>query len=107
LRFWAGCCEFNKFLDFCEDAPCNKLCGSTNFQPMNLINFWTFCEDAPCNKLCGSTNFVFFGLMDQKLWVFEVFKRSLGSQKTFYFLTFLGWVFYLKFLTKSLIIPSS
>jgi hypothetical protein len=30
------------------------------------------------------------GAMDQKLWVFEVSRRSLGSQKTFYFLTF--WV---------------
>jgi hypothetical protein len=25
-----------------------------------------------------STNFIFFGPTDQKLWVFEVFKRSLG-----------------------------
>jgi hypothetical protein len=32
---------------------------------VNLINFGffkTFCEDAPQNKLCRSTNFVFFGL---------------------------------------------
>jgi hypothetical protein len=31
---------------------------------------------------------------DQKLWVFEVSRQSLGSQKTFYFLTFLGWDFF-------------
>jgi hypothetical protein len=35
------------------------------------------------------------GPIDQKLWVFEVFKRSLGSQKTFYTLTFLGWIFFI------------
>ena len=35
------------------------------------------CKDAPCNKLCGSTNFIFFGLTNQKLWIFEVFRRSL------------------------------
>jgi hypothetical protein len=43
---------------------------------VNAINFWifeTFCKDAPCNKLRGSINFVFFGPMDQKLWVFEDF----------------------------------
>jgi hypothetical protein len=37
--------------------------------------------------------------------VFEVFRRSLGSQKTFYFLTFLGWILFHRFLTKFLIIP--
>jgi hypothetical protein len=31
-----------------------------------------------CNKLCGSTNFIIFGPTDQKLWMFEVFRRSLG-----------------------------
>jgi hypothetical protein len=36
--------------------------------------FETFCEDVPCNTLCGSINFVFFGPTDQKLWVFEVFR---------------------------------
>jgi hypothetical protein len=36
--------------------------------------FETFCEDAPWPKLCESINFVFFGLTDQKLWVFEVFR---------------------------------
>jgi hypothetical protein len=34
------------------------------------------------------------GAMDQKLWVFEIFRRSSGSQKTFYFKTFLGWIFF-------------
>jgi hypothetical protein len=40
--------------------------------------FETFCEHAPQNKLCGSTNFMIFGPTDQKLWMFESFKRSLG-----------------------------
>jgi hypothetical protein len=45
---------------------------------VNAIFFFkkieTFCEGAPRNKLRGSINFVFFGLTDQKLWVFEVFR---------------------------------
>jgi hypothetical protein len=56
------------------------------------------------NKLRVSTNFMILGAMDQKLWVFEVSRRSLGSQKTFYFLTFLSWIFFHRFLTKFLII---
>jgi hypothetical protein len=32
-----------------------------------------------------STNFIILGATDQKLWVFENFRRSLGSQKTFTF----------------------
>jgi hypothetical protein len=32
-------------------------------------------------------------------------KTKSGSQKTFYFLTFLSWIFFHKFLTKFLIIP--
>jgi hypothetical protein len=35
------------------------------------------------------------GATDQKVWVFENFRRSLGSEKTFYFLTFLSWVFFI------------
>jgi hypothetical protein len=38
----------------------------------------TFCEHAPWNKICGSTNFIIFGLTDQKLWMFEILRRSLG-----------------------------
>jgi hypothetical protein len=50
---------------------------------VNSINFWifeTFCEDAPHNKLRGKKKFVFFRPTDQKLWVFEVFRQSSGSQ---------------------------
>jgi hypothetical protein len=60
------------------------------------INFWifeTFCDSVPRHKLRGSTNFVFFGPMDQKLWVFEVFRTSSGSLFFFNFLTSLGWIF--------------
>jgi hypothetical protein len=39
----------------------------------------TICEHAPWNKLCGSTNFIIFRPTDQKLWVFENFRRSLGK----------------------------
>jgi hypothetical protein len=41
--------------------------------------FETFCEHASCNKLCRSTNFVIFGPTNQKLWVFENFRRNLGK----------------------------
>jgi hypothetical protein len=47
-----------------------------------------------------SINFMILGVTDQKLWVFEVFRRSLGSQKTFHFLTFVGWILFHRFLTK-------
>jgi hypothetical protein len=43
--------------------------------------FWffdTFCEHVSRNKLHISTNFIIFGPMDQKLWMFETFRRSLG-----------------------------
>jgi hypothetical protein len=40
--------------------------------------FETFWKHASCNKLCGSANFIIFGPTDQKLWVFEIFRRSLG-----------------------------
>jgi hypothetical protein len=69
--------------------------------------FETFCKDAPRHKLRGSINFVFFGHSDQKLWVFEVFRWSSGSQQTFYFFTFWGWIFFHKFFTKFLIISST
>ena len=46
--------------------------------------------NASQNKLCVSANFMISGATDQKLWVFENFRRSMGSQKTFYFKTF--WV---------------
>jgi hypothetical protein len=32
----------------------------------------------PGNKLCMSTNFIIFRPIDQKLWVFENFRKSLG-----------------------------
>jgi hypothetical protein len=40
------------------------------------------------------------GATDQKLWIFEVSRQSLGSQKTF-----LGWIFFHRFLTKFLFKP--
>jgi hypothetical protein len=40
--------------------------------------FQTFCEHASRTKLRGKTKIVFFGPTDQKLWVFEVSRRSLG-----------------------------
>jgi hypothetical protein len=50
------------------------------FERKISIVFW--------NKLCVSTNFIILGATDQKLWVFENFRRSLGSlgsQNTFVF----------------------
>jgi hypothetical protein len=34
--------------------------------------------------------------------VFEVFKDNMGNKNTFYFLTFLHWIFFHIFLTKFL-----
>ena len=42
---------------------------------LDFLNF--FCEDVSCRKL-RVKKIVFFGPMDQKLWVFEVSRRSLG-----------------------------
>jgi hypothetical protein len=81
--------------------------GSVTWSHTIFRFFETFCEDASHHKLRVSTNFIIFGLTDQKLWIFEVFRRSPGSQKTFYFLTFLGWRFFHRFFTKFLIISST
>jgi hypothetical protein len=40
--------------------------------------FETFSEDVSRHKLRVSTNFIIFGPMNQKLWMFEVFRRSMG-----------------------------
>ena len=50
----------------------------TWFHTIFILSFETFCEDASRYKLCVSTNFIIFGLTDQKLWVFEVFRRNMG-----------------------------
>jgi hypothetical protein len=58
-----------------------------------LLDFWNFFPTVSQNKLCVSPNFIILGATDQKLWMFENFRRSPGSPKTFYILTFLGWIF--------------
>jgi hypothetical protein len=78
--------------------------GSVTWSHTIFIFFETFCEDVSRHKLHVSPNFIIFGPTDQKLWIFEVFRRSPGSQKTFYFLTFLAWIIFRRFLTKFLII---
>jgi hypothetical protein len=40
--------------------------------------FETFCEHESCSKLRGKKK-AFFGPMFQKLWMFEVSRRSLGK----------------------------
>jgi hypothetical protein len=55
-RFWAVSLDLKLFLD--------------------ILNF--FVKMHLTNKLRESTKIVFFGPMDQKLWVFEAFRRSLG-----------------------------
>jgi hypothetical protein len=70
-RFWAGLLDLTLFLDF-------RL----------------FFPSASRNKLGVRINFIILGATDQKLWVFENFRKSPGSQKTFYILTFLGWILF-------------
>jgi hypothetical protein len=58
-RIWTASFDLKIFLDFLK----------------------LFCGDAPCNKLRllrRLINFIIFGPTDQKLWVFEIFRRSLG-----------------------------
>jgi hypothetical protein len=81
--------------------------GSVTWSHTIFRFFETFCEDASRHKHRMSTNFIIFGPTDQKLWMFEAFRRSPGNQKTFYFSTFLGWSFFHRFLTKFLIISST
>jgi hypothetical protein len=57
-RFWSVSLEHILFLDFFE----------------------TFCEHASRTKLRRKTKIVFFGPTDQKLWVFQVSRRSLGRE---------------------------
>jgi hypothetical protein len=52
--------------------------GIVTWSQFLFLFFETFCEDALHNKLHGSTNFIFFRPTNQKLWMFEVFWRSLG-----------------------------
>jgi hypothetical protein len=52
--------------------------GSVTWPHFIFIFFEFFYEHASRDKLCGSTNFIIFGPTDQKLWVFVIFRRSLG-----------------------------
>jgi hypothetical protein len=62
----------------------NRIWATSLDLKKKLRFFETFCEYAPCNNLCGSTNVIIFGHMDQKLWVFENFRRSLGKASMCY-----------------------
>jgi hypothetical protein len=68
--------------------------GSITWSHTIFRFFEDFCPNASWNRLHVSTNFMILGAMDQKLWMFEVFGWSSGNQKTLYFLTFLGWIFF-------------
>jgi hypothetical protein len=61
-RFWSVSLEHTLFFEFFE----------------------TFCDHASRTKLRGKKKFVFFGPTDQKLWVFEVSRRSLGRAGMFW-----------------------
>jgi hypothetical protein len=43
-----------------------------------LLDFLNFFSKCISDKLCMSTNFIILGATNQKLWVFENIKRSLG-----------------------------
>jgi hypothetical protein len=53
--------------------------GNVTWSQYFLNFFETFCRYAPCNKLCMSTNFISNAPTDQKLWMLEKLRRSLGS----------------------------
>jgi hypothetical protein len=57
----------------------NVACSHTIFRFFEIIS-----PSASQNKLRVSTNFMILGAMDQKLWMFEVFRRSLGRAGMFW-----------------------
>ena len=74
----------------------------------NISNFWWICGLVLAS---GRTNFYKIpisglAIMPKKQNYFEL-RAASGSQKTFYFKTFLGWIFFHKFLTKFLNISST
>jgi hypothetical protein len=52
--------------------------GSVTWSPSIFRFLETFFGHASRNKICGSTNLIIFGLTNQKLWVFENLRRSMG-----------------------------
>jgi hypothetical protein len=52
--------------------------GNVTWPQIIFRFFETFCGHVPHNKLCGNTNFIIIGPTHQKLWVFKIFRRSLG-----------------------------
>jgi hypothetical protein len=53
--------------------------GQRCFISQYFLIFRIFIPNASQNKLCMSTNFIILGATDQKLWMFEVFRTSLGK----------------------------
>jgi hypothetical protein len=68
-----------------------------------ISNFWWTCGLVLASRHTNFYKIPIFGLaiMPQKHNYFEL-RATSGSQKTFYFSTFLGWIFFHKFLTKFL-----
>jgi hypothetical protein len=73
-----------------------------------ISNFWWTCGLVLASRRTNFYKIPISGLaiMPQKQNYFEL-RAASGSQKTFYFKTFLGWIFFRKFLTKFLNISST
>jgi hypothetical protein len=56
----------------------NPVLGSVAWSRTSFRFFIFIFPNASRNKLRVSTNFIILGAMDQNLWVFENFRRSLG-----------------------------
>jgi hypothetical protein len=73
-----------------------------------ISNFWWVCSLVLASRCTNFYNILIFGLkvMPQKQNPCEL-RAARAGQKTFYFLTFLSWIFFNKFLTKFLKISST
>jgi hypothetical protein len=73
-----------------------------------ISNFWWTCGLVLASRRTNFYKIPISGsaIMPQKQNYFELWAAS-GNQKTFYFLTFLDWIFFHKFLTKFLNISST
>jgi hypothetical protein len=73
-----------------------------------ISNFWGTCGLVLASRHTNFYKILIFGLgvMPQKQNSF-VLRATRATKKTFYFLTFLGWIFFHKFLTNFLNISST
>jgi hypothetical protein len=81
--------------------------GSVTWPPLLFLEFLKLFVKMHLAISFRGVQILYFLDLHQKLWGFEDFRRSSGSQKIFYILIFLDWTSFYRFLTQFLIIPST